>query len=124
MNTGSNVGSVPTGAAPRLVAATLNATTLVLTFDRAVQVGEGAVEVYGAASGGQTYTAVYADGKLTLTFAKALAADTYTVRVISDFVVGQGGVLDGEVVAPSDPASLPSGDGEPGGDAVLEFTVD
>jgi hypothetical protein len=44
--------------------------------------------------------------------------------VISDFVTGEGGVLDGDVSDPTDPASLPSGDGVPGGDALLERRAD
>ncbi len=34
-----------------------------------------------------------------------------------------GRLLDGEVANPADAASLPSGDGQPGGDAVVTFTV-
>jgi len=101
--------------------------SLTLVFDCAVEVGAGAVEVSGLATGGhadyaQSYDA--ATKSLTLTWPQPLAADVYTVRVVADFVVGAGGgaPLDGEVGDPSAP-TLPSGDGVPGGDALLEFTA-
>jgi hypothetical protein len=111
----------PTGPAPGLVAATLTGRTLIFEFDRAVTVGAGAVEVYGAVAGDRSgYAAVYdvATRTLTLTWAGPLPSDTYTVRLIADFVVGEGGVLDGDVID-----GLPSGDGAAGGDALLEIQV-
>ena len=102
--------------------------SLTLVFDSAVQVGAGAVEVSGMATGqDRSFTQAYdaATKSLVLTWAQPLAADVYTVRVVADFVVGAGGgaPLDGEVGDPAAP-TLPSGDGVPGGDAVLEFTVE
>ena len=102
--------------------------SLTLVFDSAVQVGAGAVEVSGLATGGHAdYAQAYdaATRTLTLVWTQALAPDVYTVRVVADFVVGSGGgaPLDGEVGDPAAP-TLPSGDGVPGGDALLEFTVE
>jgi hypothetical protein len=122
------------GIAPRLIAmtpasgATVTAqANLTLVFDSAVQVSAGAVEVSGLATGQhQDYTAAYnaATRTLTLTWAKALPADRYTVRVVASFVVGagSGAALDGEVGDPAS-ATLPSGDGSAGGDARLAFTA-
>jgi len=99
-----------------------------LVFDSAVQVGAGAVEVSGMATGqDRSFTQAYdaATKSLVLTWAQPLAADVYSIRVVADFVVGAGGgaPLDGEVGDPAAP-TLPSGDGVPGGDARLEFTVE
>ena len=60
----------------------------------------------------------------TLTPAATLPVDDYTLNVsdaITDAASGQR--LDGEVTNPSDPAALPSGDGQPGGAATLRFAV-
>jgi hypothetical protein len=119
--------------APRLIAMTpapgasaTGMTTLVLAFDGDVTVGAGAAEVYGAVTGYHSdYAATYdvATHTLTLRWATALPADAYTVRLVSGFVMGEGGALDGEVIDPIDPAALPSGDGKAGGDAMLAFQV-
>jgi hypothetical protein len=125
---------VSAGSAPRLTAMTPASgstvaapATLTLTFDQAVTVAGGAVEISGLAGGPQKgFTTSYdaASGTLTLTFTQALAADRYTVRVVSAFVTGAGGgaALDGETGNPA-AATLPSGDGQSGGDAMIEFEV-
>jgi hypothetical protein len=59
---------------------------------------------------------------VTLTPASALPAGVYTVAVQPTVTAG-GVALDGEVASPADPASLPSGDGQPGGAAVFSFSV-
>jgi methionine-rich copper-binding protein CopC len=122
------------GGAPRLVAMTpasgavaSGVTAITLVFDSSVVTGGAPVEVSGLATGAhQDYTVVYDAAKhtLTLAWARALPADVYTVRVVADFVIGAGGgsPLDGEVGNPA-AAALPSGDGVPGGDAVLRFQV-
>ena len=53
-----------------------------------------------------------------------LPIDEYTLTV-SDRIVDAASSqpLDGEVQDPTDPAALPSGDGQPGGAAVVRFTV-
>jgi len=116
------------GMTPEPGAAVGDVMRLTLVFDCAVEVGAGAVEVYGAAGGQhrdfvQAYDA--ATETLTLTWAKALSPDAYTVRVIADFVTAAGGgaPVDGETGDPTEP-NLPSGDGAPGGDARLVFTAE
>jgi hypothetical protein len=51
------------------------------------------------------------------------AGKVNTIRILSDFVTGESGSLDGEIGDPTDPSCLPSGDGSAGGDAVLELPV-
>ncbi len=60
----------------------------------------------------------------TLTPAHPLAPDRYTLT-IADTVVDAASVqpLDGEVRTADDPGALPSGDGRPGGAAVIRFDV-
>ncbi|MCB9852216.1 MAG: hypothetical protein H6819_03900 [Phycisphaerales bacterium] len=60
----------------------------------------------------------------TVTFA-ALPNDTYVLRVISSGISANGAMLDGEVddSAWYDDVLLPSGDGQPGGDAVFAFSI-
>jgi len=61
---------------------------------------------------------------VTLTPAAALASDTYTLAVSDDIIdMAAGKRLDGELVKPDGPKPLPSGDGEPGGNAVAGFMV-
>jgi hypothetical protein len=131
------MASIPAspGSGPRLLAVAPAAgavasgvTSLTLVFDSPVTVSAGAVEVSGLATGShQDYTAVYnaATNTLTLTFAAALPADQYSVRVISSFVVAAdgGAPLDGETGNPA-AATLPSGDGTPGGDARIVFVAE
>lgn len=60
----------------------------------------------------------------TLTAASPLPNDHYTLS-ISDTAIGviSTTALDGEIADPADPASLPSGDGQPGGAATLTFDI-
>jgi hypothetical protein len=101
----ADVASTPMAgsAAPRLISVTPTAGTVALVFDTDVIVGGSAVEVTGLVGGPQAYTAAYdaATKTLTLTFASALPADTYTVRVIGSFVVAAdgGASLDGDAQA-------------------------
>jgi hypothetical protein len=60
----------------------------------------------------------------TLTPDVPLAADEYSLTVADAVVdVAAGLALDGEVYDPMDPAALPSGDGLPGGETVVWFTI-
>jgi uncharacterized protein (DUF2141 family) len=123
------------GTAPRLIAVApasgsvaSGVTSLTLVFDSNVVATAGAVEVSGLATGPHAnYTASYdaATCTLMLTFNSALPPDQYAVRVIADFVTGagSGAPLDGETGSPA-AATLPSGDGAPGGDAQIEFTAE
>jgi aminopeptidase N len=61
---------------------------------------------------------------VTLTPARLLRPDEYTVTVDDALVDAAAGLsLDGEVTDPRDESSLPSGDGLPGGDAAVVFSV-
>jgi hypothetical protein len=61
---------------------------------------------------------------ITLTLNGALQADLYTLTVKDAIVaVDSGKALDGEMTKPESVTSLPSGDGLPGGSAVIRFTV-
>ncbi len=53
-----------------------------------------------------------------------LVADNYTLTVSSAVTAANSGMfLDGEIADPADPSSLPSGDGVPGGSALIRFTI-
>ena len=80
----------------------------------------------GGATGPVAFSFAY-DGitqTATLTPDTPLPADDYTLTVTDQIVdVAAGLALDGEVLDPRDPAALPSGNGLPGGAAIVEFTV-
>lgn len=80
----------------------------------------------GATNGDIAFTLVPgpADHEVRLVFDQALLPDTYTLTV-SDTLVGSesGLVLDGEIEAGNESLTTPSGDGVPGGTAVLAFGV-
>ncbi|HPF39695.1 MAG TPA: M1 family aminopeptidase [Phycisphaerae bacterium] len=69
--------------------------------------------VYGAAA--QTATLTFTD----------LPNDAFTLTVFDDDVIANGKLLDGEIddSAWYDDTLLPSGDGQPGGDAVVTFDI-
>ena len=87
------------------------------------------IELSGAHSGGYlpasyTFSPTTSPTSITANYASSLVDDIYTIRLNgSDTSLGitdpQGALLDG---SPSHP--LPSGDGLPGGDFVLTFSVD
>ena len=126
---------VSSGGAPRLIAMTpasgtvaSSVTRVGLVFDSNVQIAAGAVEVRGFTTGTHgDFTVAYnaATRTLTLTWAQPLPADVYALRVVADFVVGvdNGAPLGGETGNPA-AATLPSGNGAPGGDARIEFTAE
>jgi len=64
----------------------------------------------------------------TLTFQSKLSPSTYAVTLLSDPTsVNTGQHLDGDIFAPFEPTSLPSGDGQagttPAGSTILQFTI-
>jgi hypothetical protein len=80
----------------------------------------------GAETGPVAFEFAYDDGTYaaTLTPDGPLPADDYVLTVADDITdVAAGLALDGEVYDSQDPAALPSGDGLPGGTAMVEFTV-
>ena len=61
---------------------------------------------------------------VVLELSEPLAADSYTLTITDSVTASAGGLaLDGEIADPRRPSSLPSGDGVPGGDAVIEFAA-
>lgn len=67
-----------------------------------------------------------AQGIITLTFAEPLPDDHFTLTISDALVDPAGNALDGEnnSLAPPPSAVFPSGDGQPGGAFVTEFTID
>ncbi|MBI4918126.1 MAG: hypothetical protein HY825_19970 [Acidobacteria bacterium] len=112
------VASSPTPGG-RVAAGSLDA--LLVTFHAPVAVAPGDVELTGRRTGKLTVTAALDDAATTLTVTPAaeLPPDDYTLTVRDTVISTESGArLDGEVAG-----TLPSGDGVPGGDAVLSFTV-
>jgi len=95
-----------------------------VTFHANVSASAAHFSVVGDAGGPQPFSYAYnsSTNTATLTFGGALPADAYTVTV-SDAVTAGGKQLDGEIADPMSAASLPSGDGVPGGSAVYRFVV-
>lgn len=80
----------------------------------------------GAATGPQAVTIAPESGTnpIKLNVATVLEPDTYTLTVFDGVTaVDSLMALDGEVADPVDSASFPSGEGQPGGHAVMEFSV-
>jgi hypothetical protein len=106
--------------------APMNINAVEIEFSGAITYTATDFSVTGSVSGPRPFTATYNGNELmTLSFGSVLTAgETWTVQ-IADSVIAQAGgfALDGELDPPGDPSSLPSGDGIPGGDAVLSFFV-
>lgn len=107
-------------------ASTPGHTTVELVFSEDITSLEaGDVNLVGAASGAHTPLQVsYSATTQTATVAYAgLPDDAYTFSVLDDAVSAHGKALDGEVSDADwwDDVLLPSGDGQPGGDAVFTF---
>lgn len=97
-----------------------------VTFHTPVQAAAADFTVTGNRTGNQTFTYSYDNLNNTaiLSFSDSLPLDSYTVQ-IRDTVraVNSNQTLDGEINNPLHPASLPSGDGIPGGTAQVRFFV-
>ena len=101
-------------------------TTVELVFSEDIGDFDAAdVTLTGGASGAHTPTAVvYTAGtRAALVTYAYLPDDAYTFVVLDDDVLANAKLLDGEIddSAWLDDTLLPSGDGQPGGDAVLTF---
>ena len=97
-----------------------------ITFHKDVVVSPAHFDLVGDTTGSASFAFAYdgASHMVTLTPDAALAADNYTLTVYDGIVdVSAGLALDGELADPADPGALPSGEGRPGGDAVVRFTV-
>lgn len=85
------------------------------------------VTLTGATTGAHVPTsATYSAAQLKATIVfNGLPNDDYSLSVLDDAVTANGLALDGEIdnSAWYDPALYPSGDGQPGGDAVLAFVL-
>ncbi|MHC4764404.1 MAG: M1 family aminopeptidase [Planctomycetota bacterium] len=100
--------------------------TVEITFHKDVVADAAHFDLVGDATGPAPFAYAYDDAShtVTLTPDEALGADDYTLTVqdgIVDVVAGLS--LDGELADPTDPEALPSGEGLPGGDAIVRFTV-
>jgi hypothetical protein len=100
--------------------------TIEITFHKDVIASAGHFDLAGDATGPASFAFSY-DGlsrTVTLTPDTTLEPDDYTLTVLDGIVdVAAGLALDGEVADPADPQALPSGEGLPGGDGVVRFTV-
>lgn len=113
---------VTTLPSPDAAVARVNAPTVQVTFHKAVNASPAAFTLNGDVFGAISTSFLYDAGTntVTLTPTTPLKPDTYTLTVaetITDTAAGKQ--LDGEVVD----GVLPSGDGLPGGGAVVRFTI-
>lgn len=101
-------------------------TGVLATFHAPVTTAAGHYSLVGQATGPVAFSFGYNAGTqtTTLSLAQPLANDIYTLT-IDDATIGQSTALplDGELADIDNPASLPSGDGQAGGDMVLQFEV-
>jgi hypothetical protein len=103
-------------------------TTLVLTFSEDIESFDASdVALVGIASGAQAPVGWSYDAgarSATLSYA-GLPPDDYSLALYSVGISANGKALDGETDVDMwwDDVSLPSGDGQPGGDAVVSFSV-
>jgi hypothetical protein len=112
--------------APGSEAAPGDALTISVQFHKDVVAEAEHFSLVGGATGPVAFSFAYdaITQTATLTPDTPLPADDYTLTVTDQIVdVAAGLALDGEVLDPRDPAALPSGDGLPGGTAIVEFTV-
>lgn len=97
-----------------------------IVFSEDVSASAGDFEIGGAAGGPVSFAYSYDPGTFTVTLTptQPLAVDDYSVTVHDSVTsVLAGAALDGEVSDPLSAASLPSGDGQPGGSATFGFRV-
>ncbi|MBU0638470.1 MAG: hypothetical protein KKB50_06355 [Planctomycetes bacterium] len=101
-------------------------TTIAIAFHRDVLAGSADFGLVGQNTGPVEFICSYdrVTRTATLSPARPLAEDEYTLRVRDTIVTAQDRLaLDGEVASARSPLALPSGDGLPGGDVVVRFTV-
>jgi hypothetical protein len=117
---------VATAPDPGTRLARSGATALKVTFHKDVVITPSDVSLFGVRSGEVALSLTYDASTLTATLLPSapLGSDAYTLTVrdtVRDLESLQR--LDGEVAGGGGPATLPSGDGQPGGNAVIHFTV-
>ena len=98
---------------------------LAITFSEDVVAAAGDFAVVEDQAGPQAFTIDYSPDNYTATlnFEQPLALGNYTVTVHDTIQSSHAFSLDGEIDDPTNPQTLPSGDGLPGGDAVFTFFV-
>ncbi len=92
-----------------------------LYFQTSVQINSSAVQVVGLQNGSVPFQFAYDNSarRVRLSFSQPLPPDAYSVRIAPSVVAVNGGLaLDGEYTD-----QLPTGDGIPGGEAVLPLRV-
>ncbi|MCA9310273.1 MAG: Ig-like domain-containing protein [Phycisphaerales bacterium] len=99
---------------------------LTATFHKTVDINAADVELVGAGVGSVPFALSWdaPTQTATITPTSSLIADTYTLRIrdgVTDLAAGLA--LDGEMTDPADPGAFPSGEGLPGGDALVQFEV-
>jgi len=100
--------------------------TVEVVFHKAVTATAGDFAVTGDTVGSVPFSFSYDSGTrtATLSISPGLPDDDYTLTVAASVVdQAAGKALDGEIADPADPASLPSGEGLPGGAASVRFSV-
>ena len=100
--------------------------TVAVTFHTNVNTAVSHFSLVGANTGSQPFTIDSTSNvnPVVLDLGAPLGADTYTLTITDGVTASNSGMaLDGEITDYSDPGSFPSGDGEPGGEAVIKFTV-
>lgn len=99
---------------------------IAVTFHTGVNCSASDFTLVGANTGPKSFT--LASGAnvnpAVLNLDAPLVADNYTLTVTTGVTAANSGqALDGEITDPNSPASLPSGDGVAGGNAVLQFEI-
>ena len=96
---------------------------ITVTFHTPVDLATEDISLVGADTGPVAFSLALGTeaNPVVLTLATPLTVDAYTLTIGTGLTASNSGMaLDGEM---ADPPTLPSGDGAPGGTAVLHFTV-
>jgi hypothetical protein len=109
----------PPGAS---LSAAANTSTMRLWFSDAVSIDASKVTLIGPSGPVPVTVEFDAPSFLATVSFPPLAVGGYTLT-LSEQITASGKLLDGEVADPASPASLPSGEGLPGGNAVISFSV-
>jgi hypothetical protein len=100
--------------------------TVTIYFQTPVNLSPAHISLVGDNAGPQSFTLASGSGAnpVVLNLSDPLPQDTYELTVSAAVVSAAGGLaLDGEIADADDPMSLPSGNGAPGGAAIIRFTV-
>jgi hypothetical protein len=100
--------------------------SVTVTFHTNVNTAPAHFSLEGVLSGPQSFTILSTTNvnPVVLELDQALESDIYTLTISEDVTAADSAMsLDGEVSDPRDATSLPSGNGEPGGTAEIQFTV-